>query len=176
MHRPGVSFRLRERFDDGSQPTPQSVPQSHRHDWYLATDASCCSGTATIGGLAEDASGRLLDRWKTTVPVDDNNTLELLALHYGLDRIAAHVPSSSHIGVLLDHDVLATALARYIGANEHTARPYGSASPHHWAGVKSRIRAFADARVSLVASEQNPAHDVVNPSHLIEPSPELALD
>lgn len=172
----GLSPALRERFDDGRQPAMQALPYTHHRDWYLATDASCRAGVSTLGAIAEAADGTILGRWHTAIDTDDNNRSELLALHYGLDRLAASVPTNSRIGILLDHDGLAEAICRWAHAGESISLPYRSASPYHWAGVQSRIQAFADVRVSLVGSDRNPAHELVNPSISISSDTTLPSD
>lgn len=155
---------LRERFDDANHPAPQRMPHTHHRDRYLATDGSMTPSGARIGAVLEAASGRTIGRWHGTVPAPDNNAAEVAALHFGLDLAACHLSRETSLGVLLDHDVLARAVAACAtpGLPTPVRPPCGSASPNHWGGITARVAALTDVRVGLVDSRENPAHPVAN--------------
>lgn len=157
---PGSRRALRERFDDADHPAPQRLPRTHHREWYLATDASMCGQTATVGAILETPTGRRVGRWTREIPAPDNNAAELSALHYGLDRAAVVMAPTDRLGVLIDHDGLARAVASCATphARPPARPPCRSASVHHWAGIRARIATVADVRVGLTTSHENPAH------------------
>lgn len=151
---------LRERFDDGDHVSPQGMPVTHRRHWYLATDGSMRDNGARLGAILETTTGQAVGRWYRHVTEPDNNAAEVAALHFGLDRAAEFIGPRDRIGILLDHDGLASAMAACVTPGVPSPRrpPCQSASPHHWGGIRSHIAQRHDVRVALVDSGENPAH------------------
>lgn len=155
---------LRERFDDACHPEPQRLPLTHRCDLYLATDASVCGRSTGFGALLETPAGEVIARWARPGWSNDNNDAELRALHFGLDRLAAHPREPDRLGILIDHEGLAraTAACATVDAPTPTRPPTRTGSRHHWGGVTARIATIPNVRVALVSSPTNPAHRIAN--------------
>lgn len=155
---------LRERFDDAVCPHPAVPPWTHRCDYYLATDAAVDERRVGIGAVAERPDGSAVGTWSARLPTTGNNDAELRALHFGLDRLAADARDGDRVGILLDHDVLARAVAALCDRGGHRAGrpPFRTASRNHWGGITARIAALGDVRVAIVDSPANPAHELAN--------------
>ena len=154
---------LRERVDDGLVAPQSELPLTHQCDWYLATDCSPRGTDVKLGALLETPAGVRCASWRTTVGPVDNNTGELLALHFGLDRAAAWTDPTDRLGILLDHDALANAVVT-TQATEIDPPAIARLSPHHWGGITARLARLDGVSVGLVSSHSNPAHELVNPS------------
>lgn len=154
---------LRERFDDGrsTRPTP---PMTHRCDRYLATDAAIVDRRAGFGAIVETSDGERIARWRRPGRVSDNNAAELLALHFGLDRIAQLPNPPTRLGILLDHDALAEGVTACVTGSlpSPVAPPMRGGSRHHWGGIRARLAAIPDVRVAVVEGNANPAHRLAN--------------
>ena len=140
------------------------MPLTHHRHWYLATDGSMAADDARLGAVLESASGRTIGRWHRTISAPDNNAAETAALHFGLDMAASRMRDGNRLGILVDHDALAHAVATCAtsGLSVPSQPPCGSASPHHWGGITARLATIDDVRVGLVDSRENPAHSVAN--------------
>ena len=155
---------LRERFDDAASPHRAGLPWTHRRDYYLATDAAVGDFRVGVGAVAERSDGSAVGSWSARLPSVGNNDAELRALHFGLDRLAAHANDGHRVGILLDHDVLAGAVAAFCDRGHHHGGrpPFRTASRNHWGGITARIAALGDVRVAVVDSPANPAHELAN--------------
>lgn len=155
---------LRERFDDAEHPAPQGLPATHRCDLYVATDAAVRGRTAGFGAIVETPEGDVLARWCRPGKAADNNDAELRALHFGLDRLARLAPDVERVGVLLDHDPLAKAVAACAAGHIPTPLrpPSRTSSANHWGGITARIAGIPHVRVALVPGRSNPAHAIAN--------------
>lgn len=151
---------LRERFDDAHHPEPQEIPYTHRCDLYLATDGSCVGTSAGLGALVETPEGDTVAEWQQRSVASDNNEAELQALHFGLDRLHQLPVRPVQVGLLLDHDALASSIVRCAHPQTETpiAPPSRTGSPHHWGGITARIATIPRVRVALVSGQLNPAH------------------
>lgn len=155
---------LRERFDDAEHPDPQGPPSTHRCDLYVATDAAMCGEIAGFGALVERPDGSVIARWERTGAATDNNDAELRALHFGLDRLAQLSVPATRVGILLDHDVLAQAVAACAtpGVESPTRPPSRTSSTHHWGGITARVASIPHVRIGIVSGHSNPAHGLAN--------------
>lgn len=155
---------LRERFDDAEPLGRQPPPDTHRCDLYLATDASVRGDVAGFGAIVERPDGVPIARWRRPGRATDNNDAEVRALHFGLDRLAARVPSPERLGVLVDHRPLADAVAACADPALSTPvrPPSRTASAHHWGGITARMAAIPQVRVAVVPGRSNPAHPLAN--------------
>ncbi|WP_070364439.1 ribonuclease H family protein [Halodesulfurarchaeum formicicum] len=160
--------RLRDLFDESPTPHIAHPPHTHRRDYYVATDGSFESTGAGLGVIIETASGKRVARLAIHDGAPDNNVAEYRALHLGLDALAARAPESAAVGVLVDHDDLASNVnAAVLAGRDREFRtvaglshPPGTA--HHWRGIRARIAGFETVRAAAVASGQNPAHPLAN--------------
>ena len=155
---------LRERFDDARHPDVQPLPGTHRCDLYLATDAAIIDARAGLGALVETPDGETIARWRCCGSSTDNNGAEIEALHFGLDRLSALSRTPTQLGILLDHDVLADALAAAASPSTRTPSrpPAHVGSPNHWGGILARIASIQSVRVGVISSPTNPAHTLAN--------------
>jgi ribonuclease HI len=160
--------RLRDLFDEAPTPHIAHPPHTHRRDYYVATDGSFEASGAGLGVIIETPTGRRIKRLARPDGAPDNNVAEYRALHLGLDALAARVSHAASVGILVDHDDLASnvnaaVLAgrdRELGALAEVTHPPGTAA--HWRGIRARIAGFETVRAAAVSSEQNPAHPLAN--------------
>jgi hypothetical protein len=160
--------RLRDLFDEAPTPHIAHPPHTHRRDYYVATDGSYGATGAGLGVIIETPTGRRTARISRPDGAPDNNVAEYRALHLGLDALAARAPATASVGVLLDHDDLASnvnaaVLAgrdRSLGTLSEVSLPPGTDS--HWRGIRARIAGFGTVRAAAVDSERNPAHPLAN--------------
>ncbi|MFW5905568.1 MAG: ribonuclease H [archaeon] len=159
---------LRDLFDDSPTPHIAHPPKTHHRDIYLATDGSFRGTDGGLGVVIETRDGERVARLSIPDAVPDNNVAEYRALHLGLDVLASRAPGSARVGILIDHDELASNVNAAILAAEN---PIGD-SPHqlsippattnHWRGIEARIRGFGAVRAARIASDVNPAHPLAN--------------
>jgi hypothetical protein len=160
--------RLRELFDEAPTPHIAHPPHTHRRDYYVATDGSFETAAAGLGVIIETPTGRRVRRIARPDGAPDNNVAEYRALHLGLDALAAHAPATASVGILVDHDDLASnvnaaVLAsrdRSLGTLSGVSHPPGTAT--HWRGIRARIAGFGAVRAATIESELNPAHPLAN--------------
>ncbi|MDZ7850392.1 MAG: ribonuclease H [Halodesulfurarchaeum sp.] len=160
--------RLRDLFDEAPTPHIAHPPHTHRRDYYVATDGSFESTGAGLGVIIETPTGRRIKRLAVPDGAPDNNVAEYRALHLGLDALAARISHPASVGILVDHDDLASnvnaaVLAsrdRELGTLAKVNHPPGTAS--HWRGIRARIAGFEAVRAAAVSSEENPAHPLAN--------------
>ena len=159
---------LRDRFDTAPTPRIAHPPHTHHRDFYVATDGSYHRNAerAGMGVVIEARDGTRVARYALPTAAADNNIAEYQALHLGLDVLAARVPPTARVGVLIDHDELAmnvntAALAARDGWHgEEIHVPF--ASRHHWRGIRARIAGFGALRAAVIDGSDNPAHPLAN--------------
>ncbi len=162
--RPG----LRELFDDAPTPHIAHPPQTHRRDYYLATDGSYRPGGGGLGVVVETRDGERVVRLSVPHAPPDNNVAEYRALHLGLDALAHRAPEDARVGVLVDHDALAGdvngAVLAARSPDGRPPRPYTTPPgvAYHWRGIRARVRDFADLRAARIDGGENPAHPLAN--------------
>lgn len=167
MASPG-HVRLRNLFDDAPTPHIAHPPQTHRREYYVATDGSFRPDGGGLGAIIETRDGTRLTRVAVPDRTPDNNIAEYRAVHLGLDILAEHAPAGSRIGLLVDHDVLAASINAAVLRHSHRrteelpAPTVPPAAANHWRGIKARIAEFADVRAARIESDQNPAHPLAN--------------
>ena len=111
---------LRDLFDESPTPHIAHPPETHHRDYYVATDGSFRSDDAGgLGAVIETRDGRRVARLSVPAVVSDNNVAEYLALHLGLDVLAARAPADARVGVLVDHDDLAANVNHVVLAADH---------------------------------------------------------
>ncbi len=160
--------RLRDLFDEAPTPHIAHPPHTHRRDYYVATDGSFEATGAGLGVIIETPDGRRLERIAVPDGATDNNVAEYRALHLGLDALAGRVSGSAAVGILVDHDDLASNVNAAVLAGRdrdfrgltEVSHPPGTAA--HWRGIRARIAGFGTVRAAAVASELNPAHPLAN--------------
>lgn len=159
---------LRELFDDAPTPHIAHPPESHRRDFYVATDGSYSSDGSGLGVIVESRTGDRIARLALPDEAPNNNVAEYRALHLGLDVLAARAPCDARVGILVDHNDLAgdvnTAL---LASRAHDYRPISDFSPPagakaHWRGIRARVVGFGEARAAQLDSGRNPAHVLAN--------------
>jgi len=160
---------LRDLFDESPTPHIAHPPETHHRDYYVATDGSFRSdGGGGLGAVIETRDGRRVARLSVPAVVPDNNVAEYLALHLGLDVLAARAPPDARVGVLVDHDDLAENVNAAVLAGRHPdgKPPHPLRTPpgvaNHWRGVRARLSGFEAVRAARIRSEQNPAHPLAN--------------
>lgn len=159
---------LRDLFDDSPTPHFAQPPRTHHRHFYVATDGSYRRDGGGLGAVIETRDGERVARVAVADRVPDNNVAEYRALHLGLDVLAARAPPSARVGILVDHDALATNVNHTVLAASHPdwkpprdiSVPAGS--EHHWRGIRARIAGFAELRAARIASGVNPAHSLAN--------------
>ncbi len=159
---------LRDLFDDSPTPHIAHPPSTHHRDFYVATDGSFREAGGGLGAVIETRDGARVGRVSTTDSPPNNNVAEYRALHLGLDILATRVPPNARVGILVDHDDLASNVNRAILARSHPEgkppRPY--TVPHetrfHWRGITARLNRFEEVRAARIDSRQNPAHSLAN--------------
>lgn len=159
---------LRDRFDTAPTPRIAHPPRTHHRHFYVATDGSyhLDAGRAGMGVVIEARDGTRVARYALPTTATDNNVAEYQALHFGLDVLAARAPPTARVGVLTDHDGLASnvnaaALAARDGWYDDEIR-VPPASRNHWRGIRARIAGFAELRAAVIDGAENPAHPLAN--------------
>ncbi|MFP4218252.1 MAG: ribonuclease HI [Salinarchaeum sp.] len=160
---------LRDLFDDAPTPHIAHPPQTHRREFYVATDGSFRDhGDGGLGAVIETYDGRQVARLSLPDRAPDNNVAEYRALHLGLDVLAERSPSDARVGILLDHDELAaninvTVLGRRLpGAELPRECSIPTAAEHHWRGILARLAGFGEVRAARIDGDYNPAHPLAN--------------
>ncbi|ELY57596.1 ribonuclease H family protein [Natronolimnohabitans innermongolicus] len=159
---------LRDLFDESPTPHIAHPPRTHHRDFYVATDGSFRESGGGLGAVIETRDGTRVARVATTDTPPDNNVAEYRALHLGLDVLAARAPRDARVGVLIDHDALASNVNSTILAANHPdgtpPRPVSipQASRYHWRGIQARLSGFGAVRAARIDSSQNPAHPLAN--------------
>jgi ribonuclease HI len=159
---------LRDLFDDSPTPHFAHPPRTHHRHFYVATDGSYRRDGGGLGAVIETRDGERVARVSMPDRVPDNNVAEYRALHLGLDVLAARAPPTARVGILVDHDTLATNVNHAVLAASHPdwkpardiAVPTGS--EHHWRGIRARIAGFDELRAACIASRSNPAHSLAS--------------
>lgn len=159
---------LRNLFDDSPTPHFAHPPRTHNRHFYVATDGSYRRDGGGLGAVIETRDGERVARLSVPDRVPDNNVAEYRALHLGLDVLAARAPPTARVGILVDHDELATNVNYAVLAASHPdwKPPRKIAVPekseHHWRGIRARIGGFAELRAARIDSRSNPAHSLAN--------------
>ncbi|WP_312906998.1 ribonuclease H [Natronosalvus caseinilyticus] len=159
---------LRDLFDESPTPHIAHPPSTHHRDFYVATDGSFRRAGGGLGAVIETRDGTRVGRIAATDAPPDNNVAEYRALHLGLDVLAARAPVDARVGILVDHDQLASNVNAAILAAGHPdhkpPRPYTvpAATTHHWRGIIARLNRFGEVRAARIDSSQNPAHPLAN--------------
>lgn len=158
---------LRDLFDDAPTPHIAHPPHTHHRDYYIATDGSFGAIGGGLGAIIETSAGECVRRLAKTDDSPDNNVAEYRALELGLDALSKHATQSARIGVLVDHDDLASNLnVTALGINhpDWPAKPIRvpDASTSHWKNIQDQISGFADIRAACLRSNDNPAHVLAN--------------
>ncbi|MCD2204319.1 ribonuclease H [Halobacterium sp. KA-6] len=160
--------KLRDLFDDSPTPHIAHPPQSHRRDFYVATDGSYSRDGSGLGVIVETRDGERVARFAVPDEAPNNNVAEYRALHLGLDVLASRAPRDARIGVLVDHNDLAGDVnTAALAARAHDYRPIKEFSPpatadHHWRGIRARVVGFEAVRAAQLDSNSNPAHVLAN--------------
>ncbi|GAB3673472.1 ribonuclease H family protein [Halopiger thermotolerans] len=159
---------LRDLFDESPTPHIAHPPRTHHRDFYVATDGSFRESGGGLGAVIETRDGTRVARIATADTPPDNNVAEYRALHLGLDVLAARAPRDARVGVLVDHDALASNVNTAVLATNH---PDGKppqplsvppATRYHWRGIEARLNGFDEVRAARIDSDQNPAHPLAN--------------
>lgn len=159
---------LRDLFDESPTPHIAHPPRTHHRDFYVATDGSFREAGGGLGAVIETRDGTRVARIATPDTPPDNNVAEYRALHLGLDVLAARAPREASVGVLVDHDALASNVNTTVLAGNspdgRAPRPVSvpEATRHHWRGIQARLNGFAEVRAARIDSDQNPAHPLAN--------------
>ncbi|RQH00488.1 reverse transcriptase-like protein [Natrarchaeobius oligotrophus] len=159
---------LRNLFDESPTPHIAHPPRTHHRDFYVATDGSFRESGGGLGAVIETRDGTRVARIATADTPPDNNVAEYRALHLGLDVLAARAPRDASVGVLVDHDALASNVNNTVLATNHpdgkSPRPVSipPAIGYHWRGIRARLSGFDEVRAARIASDQNPAHPLAN--------------
>lgn len=159
---------LRDLFDESPTPHIAHPPRTHHRDFYVATDGSFRESGGGLGAVIETRDGTRVVRVATTDTPPDNNVAEYRALHLGLDILAVRAPMNARVGVLVDHDDLASNVNSAVLAAGHPElkppRPLTvpTASRYHWRGIRARLNGFDEVRAARIDSDQNPAHPLAN--------------
>ncbi|RQG93817.1 reverse transcriptase-like protein [Natrarchaeobius chitinivorans] len=159
---------LRDLFDESPTPHIAHPPRTHHRDFYVATDGSFRTSGGGLGAVIETRDGTRVARIATADTPPDNNVAEYRALHLGLDVLAARAPRDVSVGVLVDHDALASNVNNAVLATNHpegkSPRPLSvpAATGYHWRGIQARLSGFGAVRAARIDSDQNPAHPLAN--------------
>ena len=159
---------LRDLFDESPTPHIAHPPRTHHRDFYVATDGSFRATGGGLGAVIETRDGRRVTRLSVPDEPPDNNVAEVRALHLGLDVLAERAPPTARVGILVDHDELASNVNAAVLAASHPdrmpPRPLSvpRVSGNHWRGIQARLRGFEDVRAARIDSDQNPAHPLAN--------------
>ncbi len=159
---------LRDLFDESPTPHIAHPPRTHHRQYYVATDGSFRESGGGLGAVIETRDGRPVTRVAMADTPPDNNVAEFRALHLGLDILAARAPPNASVGILVDHDELASNVNAAVLAAGHPdrqpPRPFSvpTASANHWRGIRARLTGFGDVRAARIDSRDNPAHPLAN--------------
>ena len=160
---------LRDLFDESPTPHIAHPPETHHRDYYVATDGSFrVGGGGGLGVVIETRDGRRVARLSLPHAVPDNNVAEYRALHLGLDVLAARAPADARVGILIDHDELASNVnAAVLAARHPDGKPtheitVPAGATNHWRGIRARLAGFGAVRAARIRSEVNPAHPLAN--------------
>ncbi len=159
---------LRDLFDASPTPHIAHPPSTHHRDFYVATDGSFRDAGGGLGAVIETRDGTRVGRVSTSDSPPDNNVAEYRALHLGLDILAARAPPEARVGILVDHDQLASNVNMAILATAHPDRkpPHPYTVPpttrYHWRGITARLNRFGEVRAARIDSRENPAHTLAN--------------
>ncbi|MFC6717439.1 ribonuclease H [Natrialbaceae archaeon GCM10025810] len=159
---------LRDLFDESPTPHIAHPPRTHHRDFYVATDGSFRKSGGGLGAVIETRDGTRVARVSTIDAPPDNNVAEYRALHLGLDVLAARAPRNARVGVLVDHDALASNVNNAVLASNHPEfeppQPYSvpRETRYHWRGIQARLNGFGEVRAARIDSDQNPAHPLAN--------------
>ncbi|MDG5819824.1 ribonuclease H [Natronococcus sp. A-GB7] len=159
---------LRDLFDESPTPHIAHPPRTHHRDFYVATDGSFRESGGGLGAVIETRDGTRVARIATADAPPDNNVAEYRALHLGLDVLAARAPADARVGVLVDHDALASNVNNTVLATGHPDRKppqpisVPTATRYHWRGIQARLSGFSEIRAARIDSDQNPAHPLAN--------------
>ncbi|WP_129113213.1 ribonuclease H [Halegenticoccus tardaugens] len=159
---------LRDLFDESPTPHIAHPPRTHHRHFYVAADGSYRPGGGGLGAVIETRDGERVARIAVPDAPPNNNVAEYRALHLGLDVLAARAPRSARVGVLVDHDALATNVNAAVLAADHPdrepPRPINipADSEHHWRGILARIAGFEELRAAQIDGRVNPAHPLAN--------------
>ncbi|SDQ87841.1 ribonuclease H family protein [Natronobacterium texcoconense] len=159
---------LRDLFDESPTPHIAHPPRTHHRDFYVATDGSFRESGGGLGAVIETRDGTRVARIATADTPPDNNVAEYRALHLGLDVLAARAPRDARVGLLVDHDVLASNVNNAVLAADHPdwkpPQPFSvpAATRNHWRGIRARLSGFDEIRAARIHSDQNPAHPLAN--------------
>ncbi|AFZ74835.1 ribonuclease H family protein [Natronobacterium gregoryi] len=159
---------LRDLFDESPTPHIAHPPRTHHRDFYVATDGSFRESGGGLGAVIETRDGTRVARIATADTPPDNNVAEYRALHLGLDVLAARAPRDARVGLLVDHDALASNVNNAVLATAHPdwkpPQPLSvpAATRNHWRGIRARLSGFEEIRAARIDSDQNPAHPLAN--------------
>jgi ribonuclease HI len=160
---------LRDLFDESPTPHIAHPPRTHHRDVYVATDGSFrADRPGGLGAVIEARDGTRIARVSESDTSPDNNVAEYRALHLGLDVLADCVSTEASVGVLIDHDDLASNVNAAVLAAGHPdfepPRQFSipTASRHHWRGIRARLSGFSEVRAARIDSDHNPAHPLAN--------------
>ena len=159
---------LRDLFDQSPTPHIAHPPQTHHRDYYVATDGSYRRSRAGIGAVIEAADGRRIARLAAPAESPNNNVAEYRALERGLEELAGRISTDVRVGVLVDHDRLASNVNSAVIATSRPSPtiPEGLSIPtggeDHWDGILELLEDFEAVRAAMVDGDQNPAHPLAN--------------
>ncbi|MCU4752790.1 ribonuclease H [Halobacteria archaeon AArc-curdl1] len=159
---------LRDLFDESPTPHIAHPPRTHHRDFYIATDGSYRRTGGGLGAVIETRDGTRVGRIANPDTPPNNNVAEYRALHLGLDVLAVRAPANARVGILVDHDDLASNVNRAILAASHPdgqpPRPYTipERTGFHWRGITARLNRFGEVRAARIDSRDNPAHTLAN--------------
>ena len=159
---------LRDLFDESPTPHIAHPPRTHHRDFYVATDGSFREAGGGLGAVIETRDGTRVTRIASPDTPPDNNVAEYRALHLGLDVLAARAPDDARVGVLVDHDALASNVNTTVLATSYPdgASPQPVTIPpetrYHWRGIQARLNGFEEVRAARIDSDDNPAHPLAN--------------
>lgn len=159
---------LRDLFDEAPTPLIGHPPRTHHLDYYLATDGSFREGGGGLGAVIETRDGLRADRLSRQDRSPDNNVAEYRALHLGLDVLASRVPPDATVGILVDHEELATNVNSFAlqqrDPSDEPPVPVVVPAParRHWRGIRARLTGIGEVRAARVDGNVNPAHPLAN--------------
>ena len=160
------SSSLRDLFDEAYTPLIGHPPWTHHLDYYLATDGSYRTDDGGLGVIVETRDGREVTRLARVDSSPDNNVSEYRALHFGLDVLAARVPPTSTVGILVDHEQLAinvnTLALGDLDENGDSSIGIPDGAKHHWRGIQARLSTIEEVRAVSIDGASNPAHSLAN--------------
>lgn len=158
---------LRDIFDGAPTPHIAHPPRTHHRDFYVATDGSFRRDGGGLGAVIETGDGRRVTRLALQDASPNNNVAEYKALERGLDALADRAPADVRVGVLVDHDQLASHVNTAVLATSPPSPtvPDVAVPPNgqpHWDGILERLESFTEVRAARIDSRTNPAHPLAN--------------